>query len=82
MCLSICLFTGIGIILHHIDCHDDEDGEAEGAEERAKRKGQADEEKDRVDSVLHGLGEVLEQVKEVTSHRCSTLLYSTLLFLT
>lgn len=47
------------------DCHEDDDEEAEGAEERAKRKGQADEEKDRVDSVLAGLGEVLEQVKEV-----------------
>jgi hypothetical protein len=54
------------------DCHEDDDEEAEGAEERAKRKGQADEEKDRVDSVLAGLGEVLEQVKEVTRYSLKT----------
>ena len=44
----------------------DEEEDAEGgSEERFKKKGAADEEKERVAGVIYGLGEVLEQVKEV-----------------
>ena len=41
---------------------------SEGAEERSKKKGAADEERERVAGVIHGLGEVLEQVKEVRTY--------------
>jgi hypothetical protein len=45
---------------------DDDEDESDGMEERMKKKCAAEDEKERVQAVLSGLGEVLEQVKGVS----------------
>jgi hypothetical protein len=65
--LSPCFPSSHSLLsIPHIALDDDDEDETDGMEERMKKKCAAEDEKERVNAVLSGLGEVLEEVKGVS----------------